>query len=127
MRKPHCARCAGVASYCRGVTYRVLHEDRMAQNPQGDFRYDIEAWIRDETGKPLDQFALPAPQRISFRLSPDQVSLIDGLLAVHGNTRAGRGQAVRLVPVNKLWRRPTKEPADLASPAQTPALPSLLS
>lgn len=120
------AQLAEVANYCRGITYRVLHEDRMAQNPQADFRYDIEAWIRDETGKTLDQFALPTPQRISFRLSADQVSLIDGLLATHGNTRAGRGQAVRLVPVNMLWRRPTKDGADAAPPTLPIQQPSAM-
>ena len=98
-----------VANYCRGITFNVMHDDRMQRNPEIEFRFDVEAWLKDETGKTLDQFELRAPQRISFQLTAEQGKLLDDLFALHGNTVAGRGQALKLVPVNKLWRRPVVE------------------
>ena len=98
-----------IASYCRAITYHVMHEDRMERNPQVDFRFDVEAWLEDRTGRTLDQFALGSPKRVSFQLTAEQIAVLDGLLALHGNTPAGRGQALKLVPVNKLWRRPVVE------------------
>lgn len=95
-----------IASYCRAITYHVMQDDRMEKNPEVEFRFDVEAWLKDETGRTLDQFELGAPRRVSFQLTADQIKVLDGLLALHGNTPAGRGQALKLVPVNKLWRRP---------------------
>lgn len=95
-----------VANYCRGITFNVMREDRMDRNPEIELRFDVERWLKDETGKTLAQFELQAPQRVSFQLTREQVTLLDALFAIHGNTVAGRGQALKLVPVNKLWRQP---------------------
>jgi radical SAM superfamily enzyme YgiQ (UPF0313 family) len=98
-----------VAGYCRGITYNVMRDDRMQKNPEIEFHFDVEAWLKDETGQTLDQFELPAPRRVSFHLTDEQAKLLDDLFALHGNTLAGRGQALKLVPVNKLWRHPVVE------------------
>lgn len=95
-----------VADYCRGTTYNVMREDRMQRNPEMRFHHDIDRWLQDETGGTLDMFRLDAPQRVLFQLTPEQVKLLDDALMIHGNNAAGRGQALKLVPVSKLWRRP---------------------
>ncbi len=59
-----------------------------------------------KSGLTLGEFRLDTPRRVAFRLSAEQVKLLDDLFALHGNTVAGRGQALKLVPVNKLWRQP---------------------
>ncbi len=98
-----------VANYCRGITFNVMHDDRTRENPESEFSFDIEAWLADDTGRTLDQCELSAPRRVSFQLTVEQVTLLDSLFALHGNTVAGRGQALKLVPVNQLWRRPVAE------------------
>jgi len=98
-----------VANYCRGITYKVIHDDGLQRNPEIEFCFDVDAWLKDDTGRTLDRFELREPTRVSFQLTAEQVKLLDDLIALHGNTPAGRGQALKLVPVNKLWRRPVIE------------------
>jgi radical SAM superfamily enzyme YgiQ (UPF0313 family) len=95
-----------IANYCRGITYNVLRQDRRDRDPEFDLVFDIEHWLKDETGKTLDEFELSHSQPVSFQLSQAQITLLDDLLAMHGNTVAGRGQALKYVPVHMLWRQP---------------------
>lgn len=97
---------AEVADYCRGITHNVMGEDRMQRTPEMELHYDIERWLRDDTGKTLDRFELDTAQRVRFQFMPEQVKLLDDALLIHGNNAAGRGQALRLLPVSKLWRKP---------------------
>src|SRR6185436_8568178 len=39
-----------VASYCRGVTFNVMRDDRMDRNPETELRFDIMSWLQDDTG-----------------------------------------------------------------------------
>jgi len=49
---------------------------------------------------------LNASQRVSFQLGHEQLKLLEDLIATYGNTSTGRGQALKYVPVNMLWRHP---------------------
>lgn len=95
-----------VASYCRGVTYGLMAKGVTNGDPEMELHHDIESWLDDQTGKTLDQFELNAGRRVSFRFTPEQVRLLDDLIAAYGNTATGRGQALKHVPVSLLWRQP---------------------
>ncbi len=104
-----------VASYCRGITHDVMAEDRRERNPEYVLSYDIEKWLADEAGRSLEQFAMSYPVCVSFRLTEEQCKVLDDLLNMHGRSVAGRGQALKYVPVNMLWRHPEQVPVATVS------------
>jgi hypothetical protein len=93
-----------VATYCRGVTSSLMEEGRLDRNKEAELDFDIGRWVKDETGQTLDQFKLNPSRRVSFQLGQDQVTLLTDLVATYGNTPAGRGQALKYIPENMLWR-----------------------
>jgi hypothetical protein len=99
-----------VATYCRGVTFGLMDEDRLDHNLESELAFDIGRWLRDETGLTLDRFPLNPSRRVSFRLAQDQITLLTDLIDIYGNTAAGRGQALKYVPESMLWRHPVVTP-----------------
>jgi len=93
-----------VATYCRGVTFSLMEEGRLDRNKETELNFDIGRWLQDETGRTLDQFELNRSRRVSFQLAQDQITLLTDLVATYGNTPAGRGQALKYIPENMLWR-----------------------
>ncbi len=95
-----------VANYCRGVTSNVMRADAIDGNPEVELSFDIEGWLKDETGKTLIDFKLNTPHRVSFQLTDEQIRLREDLFVTHGTSVAGRGQAIKHIPPHLLWRQP---------------------
>ncbi len=97
-----------VANYCRGVTHNVMQHDRRETVPEFAFQYDIAKWLDDASGTTLGNFRHRAAIRLRFVLTDKQHQVVQDLLDLHGNTVAGRGQALRHVPISMLWRQPAR-------------------
>lgn len=97
---------SNIANYCRGITSNIVKQGFSDRTIEFEFYFDIERWLKDETGKTLDHFVLNAPQRISFEISDEQVKLREDLFLTYGDGVVGRGQAIKQVPPHLLWRQP---------------------
>ena len=95
-----------VANYCRGLSHNPLKEDRMKTNPKFAFNYNIKNWLKDTTGKTIEEFKLVLEENIEFKLTEEQYNIVQDNLELFGNTSVGRGQVLKRVPVHLLWRKP---------------------
>ena len=97
-----------VSTYCKGLSHNPLGPDRLETNPLLSFNYDIQKWVDDQFGKTFDSFRLNQPNKFSFELSNEQYNFVQDKLNIYGDTPVGRSQALKRIPIQKLWRRPIK-------------------
>ena len=102
-----------VSTYCKGLSHNPLGPDRLETNPLLSFNYDIQKWVDDQFGKTFDSFRLNQPNKFSFELSNEQYNFVQDKLNIYGDTPVGRSQALKRIPIQKLWRRPIKSKKDL--------------
>ncbi len=95
-----------VANYCRGLSYNVLGLDRLDTNPQYEFEYDIPSWLSPKNNKKLDNFKLDTKLKISFQLDDEQFKMVQDNIDVYGHSRIGKSKTLKMLPNQKLWRRP---------------------
>ena len=95
-----------VANYCRGLSHNVLGQDRLDTNPTYDFEYDIPSWLTPKNNKKLDNFKLDSKIKISFELDDDQFKMVQDNIDVYGHSRIGKSKTLKMLPNQKLWRRP---------------------
>ena len=95
-----------VANYCRGLSHNVLGQDRQNTNPTYEFEYDIPAWLIPKNEKSLDNFKLDTKIIITFQLDDDQYKMVQDNIDVYGHSRIGKSKTLKMLPNQKLWRRP---------------------
>ena len=95
-----------VANYCRGLSHNVLGQDRLDTNPEYEFEYNIPSWLSPKTNLKLDNFKLDAKLKISFQLDDEQFNMVQDNIDVYGNSRIGKSKTLKMLPNQKLWRRP---------------------
>jgi hypothetical protein len=95
-----------VANYCRGLSHNVLGQDRLDTNPEYEFEYDIPSWLSPKTNLKLDNFKLAAKLKISFQLDSEQFRMVQDNIDVYGHSRIGKSKTLKMLPNQKLWRRP---------------------
>ena len=98
-----------VGNYCRGISYNVLGNDRMQKNPRYEFEYDIPKWLANKDELPLKIFKLVEKTPILFVLSKEQYKLVQDNLEIYGDSPNGKGQVLKKIPKQMLWRRPISE------------------
>ena len=95
-----------VANYCRGLSYNVLGQDRLKTTPQYEFEYDIPSWLSPKNDKKLNNFKLEKKLEISFQLDDEQFKMVQDNIDVYGHSRIGKSKTLKMLPNQKLWRRP---------------------
>ena len=95
-----------VSNYSRGLAHNALGDDRMATNPEYDFEYDVISWLIDKNNFPLNHFKLNSISKIIFKLTDEQFKIVQDNIEVYGNTDVGRSKALKMIPIQKLWRHP---------------------
>jgi len=94
-----------VSNFCRGLVHNTLGKDRMFTNKEFQFNYDIQKWLDDEN-LTLNNFKLSKSYKLIFKLNENQISSVKDELEKCGNTTAGKGQALKQIPIQLLWRNP---------------------
>lgn len=95
-----------VSNYSKGLCHNIMGNDRMDTNPIFELNYDITKWIDDSKDSMLETFRFTSPQKIKFLITNDQFKLIDDELKIYGDTHVGKAQALKRIPIHKLWRKP---------------------
>ena len=95
-----------VANYCRGLSHNVLGQDRLDTNPEYEFEYNIPSWLSPKTNLKLDNFKLSAKLKISFQLDNEQFKMVQDNIDVYGHSSIGKSKTLKMLPNQKLWRRP---------------------
>ena len=95
-----------VANYCRGLSHNVLGQDRLDTIPKYEFKYDIPAWLSPKNEKKLDSFEFENKLVITFELDDEQFKMVQDNIDVYGHSRIGKSKTLKMLPNQKLWRRP---------------------
>ena len=94
-----------IKKYCLGLSHNVLHSDRMNDNPEFIFNYDIKKWADDEEGI-LSNYRNISPVKLKFIVLEKQNRLIEDKLNIFGNSLVGVLQTIKRIPRTSLWRTP---------------------
>lgn len=101
-----------VKNYCKGISYNIFEDDRLNDNPEYDFNYDIITWLKNEQESSLNNYKLHEPSKINFYFTKEQFDQVQNNLNSHGknilpwiNTRKGGGFIDLL---QDLWRNPSQ-------------------
>jgi len=95
-----------IANYTRGMSNDPLGDERMNNNPEYEFEYDIISWLNDSNDLPLSNFQLNSPLRIAFKFSQEQFRTVEDALDIYGHTKVGKAQVIKSVPRHSLFRSP---------------------
>jgi len=95
-----------IANYCRGLSHNVLGQDRQDTNPQFEFGFDIPSWLSPKNNLKLENFRLEKNLKISFQLDDEQFKMVQDNIDVYGHSRIGKSKTLKMLPNQKLWRRP---------------------
>ena len=95
-----------VANYCRGLSHNVLGQDRLETNPQYDFEYNIPTWLSPKNNLKLNNFKLEKKLKVSFEIDDEQYKMVQDNIDVYGHSRIGKSKTLKMLPNQKLWRRP---------------------
>ena len=94
------------ANYCRGLSHNVLGQDRLETNPQYDFEYNIPTWLSPKNNLKLNNFKLEKKLKVSFEIDDEQYKMVQDNIDVYGHSRIGKSKTLKMLPNQKLWRRP---------------------
>jgi hypothetical protein len=97
---------SSIANYSRGISYSLLSKERGSTNPEYIFHYDILRWLHDPNDSALSNFKFSSPTRLSFRLTAEQLKTVQDSFDVFGDTKIGRGQVIKKIPIDILCRCP---------------------
>ena len=95
-----------VANNCRGLSHNVLGQDRLETIPQYDFEYNIPTWLSPKNNLKLNNFKLEKKLKVSFEIDDEQYKMVQDNIDVYGHSRIGKSKTLKMLPNQKLWRRP---------------------
>lgn len=95
--------------FCRGLSYNLLEIETTKNDPVFDFNYDIKQWFDEPDNKSISQYKLNQPQKISFVITTEQGKIISDKREIFGNTKTGRGQIIKRLPLTMVCRTPIIE------------------
>jgi len=93
-----------ISNYCLGTCHDIFGNDRMSNNPEFIFDYDVLKWI-DSENLPLNAFRFNHKSKIIFKYSPEQYKIIQDNLEIFGNNKIGRSQVVKVTKDEFLYRK----------------------
>ena len=97
-----------ISNFCIGLSFDPISQERMKNNYKSIFHYDIEKWLKSTKNETLDNFLFVNPQKISFELTNEQFAFVNEKINIFGNSINGLSQALKRIPLKKLWRNPVK-------------------
>ena len=97
----------GITNFCYGLSHNLLGDDRMTQNPEFIFSYDIQKWLNNLDELPLSNFKFNSPQKIRFVFTDEQYQVSEEKKSIFGNSPAGLAQVIKRMPARMHWRNPT--------------------
>lgn len=97
-----------ISNFCIGLSFDPISQKRMKNNYEFIFHYDIEKWLKSTKNETLDNFLFVNPQKISFELTNEQFAFVNEKINIFGNSINGLSQALKRIPLKKLWRNPVK-------------------
>jgi len=95
-----------ISKFTLGCSFNPLGKDRMSDNPEYIFTYDIGSWIKDGSNKPLTSFKFSHAQKIVFKFSDSQFKAVQDTLNRYPDNMSGRGLALKSISMHNLWRKP---------------------
>lgn len=95
-----------ISDYCRGLSHNVMGNDRMKTNPEYEFHYDVKKWVNEKNDSDIEKFKI-LPTKFSFILSKEQFNIVQDNIEVYGDSQVGKSKALKMIPIQKLWRFPT--------------------
>ena len=95
-----------ITKFTKGISFNPLGINRMTNNPEYYFMYDIQNWLTDNENKSLEYFKFSHPKRIIFKFSDQQYKIVQDTLNRYPNNLSGRGLALKSISMNDLWRKP---------------------
>jgi len=98
-----------VCNFSRGLCHNVMGEDRMESNLSYKFNFNVSKWISILNDSHLNEFVYQTPQNLKFILSSEQFELVEDELSIYGKSAVGKAQALKRIPIHKLWRSPICE------------------
>jgi radical SAM superfamily enzyme YgiQ (UPF0313 family) len=97
-----------IKNYCFGLSHNVLSSNRMNDNPEFIFNYDVKRWGDSSEGI-LTNYQNLSPVKLRFILTEKQNKMIQDKLEIYGNSPAGLLQTIKRIPRQNLWRVPIFE------------------
>jgi len=94
-----------IANYCTGISHNPLKKERMHTNPEFLFDHDVQKWLQFDD-KLLNEFKFSNPKKIIFKLTNEQFKLVEDNLNMYRNTIIGITKALKVIPIQSLWRHP---------------------
>ena len=98
-----------VTKYCKGLSHNTLGPSRMETNPEFIFDYDILSWLAPDNNSSLETFKLKNPMKVKFNISQEQYDVVENKKEIFGDTDIGRGQVIKRIPRQMLWRKPIRD------------------
>ena len=95
-----------ISKFILGSSFNPLGQDRMSNNPEYSFQYDINRWQNDNTNKKLDEFKFRYEERIMFKFTEQQFKIVQDTLDRYPANMSGRGLALKSISMKDLWRKP---------------------
>ena len=96
-----------ISDYCRGLSHNVMGNDRMTTIPEYEFDYDVKSWIDEKNNSSIEKFKI-WPKKFSFILTNEQFNVVQNNIDVYGNSQIGKSKALKMIPIQKLWRIPVQ-------------------
>ena len=99
-----------VTNYCKGLSHNTLGHSRMETNPEFVFNYDILSWLSSNNADTsLESFKLKNSMKIKFSITQEQYDIVENKKEIFGDTDVGRGQVIKRIPRQMLWRKPIRD------------------
>ena len=95
-----------ISKFTLGSSFNPLGKNRMYDNPEYIFQYDIPNWLNDKSNKKLEEFRFPQTQKIMFGFSESQFKTVQDALDRYPDSMSGKGLALKTIAMKDLWRKP---------------------
>jgi len=95
-----------IKKFTKSISANPLDVNRMSNNPEDYFEYDIPSWLNNSQNKPLESFKFTTPKKILFKFSEQQYKIVQDTLNRYPDSMSGRGLALKSISMKDLWRKP---------------------
>ena len=95
-----------ISKFTLGSSFNPLGKNRMQDNPEHVFQYDIPSWLNDKSNRKMAEFKFPQNQKIMFGFSESQFKTVQDALDRYPDSMSGKGLALKTISMKDIWRKP---------------------